>query len=31
MDFDELKRDNYDLQLRLEDAEFAMDQVDELR
>lgn len=31
MDYDELKRENYELQLRLEDAEYAGDQVDELR
>lgn len=31
MDFDELKKDNYELQLKLDDAEYAMDQVDELR
>ena len=31
MDFDELKRDNYELQLRLDDAEYAVDQVEELR
>ena len=31
MDYDELKRDNYELQLKLDDTEFAIEQVDELR
>ena len=31
MDYDDMKKENYELKLKLEDVEFTMDQVQELQ